>query len=91
MRLLNISNSAINFIYGDKSVTLEQGDSFEFDAFQLNKLTDIRKMIELGWVTLFDEEDFDDVVPDSVFNYINKSKTTKNSMFKNVDFDKEIE
>lgn len=90
MHLINSTDATLKFTYGRQSVVLESGELFYFDAFDLNKLTHIQELIQNGFLTLFDEDDDEGVIPfDLAHNRENSKKRIirDNSVFDNVNFE----
>ena len=94
MKLINTSGNNLEFKYGDNFFILPPEEMFTFDGFQLGKLKEVRELIQLGFLTFYDEEDTDEIVPSVISKKLtesmNKVSPKKISMFKNVNFDKEI-
>lgn len=93
MKIINNTENVLTFEYGDESISLEAGDIFEFDGFQIDKLTEIKKLVNWGFVTLYDSEDEEEPIPFDLLDNTKKAKKTivPKGTFSSLDFDKGID
>jgi hypothetical protein len=93
MKIINNTEHTLNFQYGSEDIALESGDIFEFNCFQIEKLDEIKKLVNYGFVTLLDFDDEEESVPFDLLININTAKRTiePRSTFFSLDFDKGID
>jgi len=92
MKIINNTEHTLNFQYGSEDIALESGDVFEFNCFQIEKLDEIKKLLNWNFVTLCDFDDEEESVPFDLLININTAKRTivPEGTFKTLDFDKDI-
>src|ERR1700693_1054046 len=93
MRIVNNTEQTLTFEYGSEPIVLESADIFEFDCFQIEKLTEIKKLLNWGFVTLLEFDDEEEEIPFDLLMNINIAKRTiePKGTFASLDFDKGID
>ena len=92
MNIINHTSKTLSFKMGSVNVTLGPGEIFPFNGFRDEQIKEVKKLLNAGLVTFYDDED--DELPEDLIINRDKSKYIIQDegvgIFKNINFDKSI-